>query len=498
MDRYLMTIDGKPTAATSGEWLAVVNPATGEVFAQAPAGSAEDVEIAVGAAARQFDDGEWPRISGLERARILNRFADIFEARMDEFVLMESRNNGRPIHETRAQLGMVPDFYRYNAALGATVRGETIPIGDGYFQYLQNVPIGVCAVMAPFNHPLSIASRGIAPALAAGNTVVVKPSELTPLTTLMLGEIAAEAGMPAGTLNVINGLGAAAGAALAGHPSIARIEFTGGTQTGHSIVNSAAARFGRVTAELGGKTAVLIFDDANLADAAAGVAFATFIAAGQTCIAGTRAIVQQDSVAEFTDRVLEIVAGIKVGDPLDPATTMGPLISEAARARTIEFVRGAVAEGGVMLAGGRVPDLDGPTARGFFFEPTVIGNVTDSMTIAQEEVFGPVMTIETFTDEADALAKANASRYGLGGALWTRDVARAHRVAQQIHAGSIWVNDHHRVAPAMPWGGFKESGMGKQAGIESFQNFLDKKSIVIRTTDGAPGWFTSGDRQRLN
>lgn len=497
-DQTRMLIDGRRVAATSGRWLPVRNPATGEVITEVPAGDATDVDLAVAAARQEFDHGDWSRMTAAQRARVLNRLADLIEDRMEEFSALEATNNGRPIHETRAQIGIVPEFFRYNAALALTLRGETVPVGEGYLDYLEYVPLGVAAVMTPYNHPMLIAARGIAPALATGNTVVVKPSELTPLTTLLLAELAYEVGVPGGALNVVIGLGQDAGAALTNHPDVNRIEFTGGTETGRAVAAAAGRNFSKVTAELGGKTPVLIFDDASIDDAVAGAAFAGFIAAGQSCVAGARVIVHESIAADFTARLVDIAKSIRLGDPLDPATQMGPVISAAARDRTLRYANGAVDEGAKILAGGQIPALGGELDGGYFVEPTVIGAVTEEMTVAREEVFGPLVSIETFTEDDDAIRKANDSQFGLGAAVWSRDIGRAHRAAQSIRAGMTWVNDHHRLSPAMPWGGFKDSGIGKQAGTESFFGFLEKKNVIVRIAEGAPSWFTHGDTTRLN
>ena len=497
-DRELMIIDGQRVPAGNGRWLGVVNPATGQVIAEVPAGDADDVDRAVAAARRGFDEGEWPRMSAAARAKVLNRLADLIDGRLEQFSELEATNNGRPINETRAQLAIVPEFFRYNAALALTLRGETVPVGDGYIAYIQRIPLGVTAVMTPFNHPLLIAARGIAPALAAGNTVVVKPSEQTPLTTLLLAELAFEAGVPPAALHVVIGLGPEAGAALSTHPQVNRIEFTGSTETGRAVAAAAGRNFGKATVELGGKTPVLIFDDAALEDAAAGAAFGGFIAAGQTCVAGSRVIVHRAVVSEFTARLVDIASSLRVGDPLDPATQMGPVISAAARERTLRYADGAIDQGAKILAGGKARVFEGRLAGGFFVEPTVIGDVTEDMTVACEEVFGPLVTIETFDDEEDAIRKANDSPFGLGAAVWSRDIGRALRVAGLIRAGMTWTNDHHRLSPAMPWGGFKDSGMGKQAGLEAFLEFFEKKTVIVRTAAGAPTWFTQGDTSRLN
>jgi acyl-CoA reductase-like NAD-dependent aldehyde dehydrogenase len=350
----------------------------------------------------------------MQRAKLLNRFADRLEERMDSLFRLETLNNGRPLRETRAQVGRLPEWFRYNAALLLAERTDVIPMPGPYVNYLLRHPIGVCGLLTPFNHPLMILAKSLAPALAAGNTVVVKPSELTPLTTLELGAIAAEAGIPDGVINIVTGLGATAGKAVAEHPGVARITFTGGTEVGRSIGVAAARRFARATTELGGKSPVLVFDDAGLERAVKGTAFGAFIAAGQTCICGARILAQQGIYDDLVAGLAATAQGVRMGDPADDATQMGPLISAKQRERVLAYVRLGVEEGGRLVTGGGAPELSPPLDGGFFVEPTVIADVSNDMRVAQEEIFGPVAVVVPFTDEADGLRKANDVRFGLG------------------------------------------------------------------------------------
>jgi acyl-CoA reductase-like NAD-dependent aldehyde dehydrogenase len=342
-----------------------------------------------------------------------------------------------------------------------------------------------------------IASKSLAPALATGNCVVLKPSEQTPLTALVLGDIAARAGFPPGVLNVVPGLGPEAGAALCAHPAVAKVTFTGGTEPGRAIALAAAGRFAKATLELGGKTPVLVFNDAPVGQAAAGAAFGGFIGAGQTCIAGTRILVQHDVHDAFVDALAERARGIRVGDPADPATQLGPVISRRAQERILDYVRLGEAEGARVVAGGRaatVPGLEG----GAFVEPTVLAGVTNDMRVAREEIFGPVVVVIPFSDEADAIAQANDSPYGLGAAIWTRDVARAHRVASRLQHGIVWVNDHHRLDPSSPWGGVRQSGVGREGGWESFHDFTHVRSVTVRIAEDPVDWYGGTATDRLN
>ncbi len=475
----------------------ILNPSTGAVIATVAEGAAVEVDAAVARARAAFDSGPWPQLARSERGRLLLRLADAIEAANERLYTLEAQNNGRPITETRAQLSRVPEWFRYNAGLLAAQRAAVLP-GDGpYLTYQQRLPLGVCGIITPFNHPMLILARSLSAALANGNTVVVKPSELTPLTTLALADILRQAGLPDGVFSVVTG-GRAAGQRLTEHPDIAKITLTGGTEAGRSAAVATASRFARVTAELGGKTPVLVFDDVDPATAAEGAAFAAFVAAGQSCVAGSRFLVQRGIYDRFVDALATRARAIRVGDPSLPTTQMGPLISATQRDKVRALIDAGLAEGARLAAGGGAPDLAPPLQSGFFLEPTVLSEATMAMSIASTEIFGPVAVVIPFDDEADAVRMANDNRYGLGAGVWTTDVARAHRVASRIVAGMVWVNDHHRLEPSLPWGGVKESGMGKDAGTESFDDFSWVKTIVVRTAAEPVDWY--GDRQpeRLN
>lgn len=490
-----LLIDGEEAEGHDAP-IELVNPATGDPLAVVQCADAADVERAVRSAQRAFAEGSWSRLGIHQRARILGRFADRLEARMEGLYQLEAENNGRPVTETRAQIARLPEWYRYNAALLLADRGSVLPMPGPYHSYTERFPIGVAAILASFNHPLMIASKSLAPALATGNSVVLKPSERTPLTALELGRAALEAGIPPGVLNVIPGRGPLAGSALVSHPGVGKVTFTGGTEAGRQVAVAAARHFARCTAELGGKTPVLVFADSELQAAARGCAFAAFIGAGQTCIAGSRFLVQEAIYREFVAAFADAASGIRLGDPRDPATQMGPLIAGDALRRVQGFVELGLGEGARLVVGGkpaRPPGLE----RGFFFEPTILADCSPSMRVVREEIFGPVAVVMPFSSEAEAVALANDSAYGLGSAIWTSDVARAHRVAGRLNFGLVWVNDHHRLDPSSPWGGVRESGIGKEGGWESFHDFCQERAVTVRLAPDGVDWY-GGNTGRLN
>jgi len=494
--RPRMLIGGVWVTAASGETLDVVDPAHGTVIARVPAADRADVDRAVATAKETFRSGVWSERPNAERAKVLHRFADTIERRIDELYRLETLNNGRPISETRAQVGRLPEWYRYNAALLLADRTAVVPMPGPYHSYTQRFPVGVVGILSSFNHPLMIGSKSLAPALATGNSVVLKPSEQTPLTTLKLGEIATESGFPDGVLNIINGLGPVAGAALCEHPDVAKVTFTGGTEPGRAVAVAAARHFARATVELGGKSPVLVFDDAPVETTAKGAAFAGFIAAGQTCIAGTRLLVQRSIHDDFVAALVDQAHRIRVGDPAEPETQIGPVISARARDRILEYVDVGRQEGATVATGGGSPDVPGCEG-GWFIEPTVLVDVTNDMRVSREEIFGPVVVVIPFDDEDEAVALANDSAYGLGSGIWTANVARAHRVASRLEHGIVWVNDHHRLDPASPWGGVRDSGMGREGGWESFHEFSHVRAVTIRTAPVPVDWY-GGDLDRLN
>ncbi len=388
-----------------------------------------------------------------------------------------------------AQLGRLPEWLEYFAAVIRTHEGTCPPFKGPYVNYVKRVPLGVCAQITPWNHPMLIAIKKIAPALAAGNSIVVKPSEFAPITVLEFAELMSEAGLPDGVFNCVAGQGAA-GAALSSNPDLDMVDLTGGTPTGRKVHEAAGRNLSACLSELGGKAPMMIFNDADLEQAVNGAAFGSFIATGQTCIAGTRLLVQEDVYDEVVSRYVEKVKGIRIGDPQDPATQMGPVINEGQLAQVKKFCDLGVEEGGKILTGGKpVEGLPEHLADGYYWPPTVIGDCTPDMRVVREEVFGPVVVAYSFKDEADAIAKANDSPFGLAASVWSRDIKRAHRVADKLDVGIVWLNDHHRNDPSSPWGGMKDSGIGRENGLEALHEYTQTRSVVVGYDDTPFDWF---------
>jgi phenylacetaldehyde dehydrogenase len=489
-------IDGKDCASADGRTFEVHNPASGELVARVAEGGAGEIAAAVAAAQTAFDDGRWSRLPVRERYRILNRFADAIEAALPELSRTESICTGRPLREMRAQLSRLPEFYRYFAAVARSAEDTVTPFEGPYLNYVRRVPLGVVGLITPWNHPLLILTKKLAPALAAGNTVVAKPSEYTPLTTLELAHIALDAGLPPGVFNVVAGFGPEAGAALCSQPSLGKLDLTGGTETGRAVGRIAGGNLVRFNCELGGKAPVIVLRDADLDRAAAGAVFAGFIASGQTCIAGARVIVHESQADALVERMVRRVNALTLGDPLAAKTQLGPLVSQRQLDRTTDYVRIGRSEGARTACGGERAG-SGALANGFFFAPTIFVDVHSSMRIAQEEIFGPVTCVLTYRDLDEAVRIANDIPFGLGASVWTGDAARGMRLAERIDCGIVWINDHHRIDPALPWGGVKASGMGRECGLEGYREYTQTKSVVVSLEEPVD-WYATTDVVRLS
>jgi acyl-CoA reductase-like NAD-dependent aldehyde dehydrogenase len=472
---YGLFIDGELREPESGEVRELLEPATGESLGRAAMAGEADVDRAV-SAARVALEGPWAKAPPTERSRLLHALADAIVANRGELAELESRNVGKAISSVKAEVHGAAENFRFYASAIASIAGRSNPVGGSLLFYSLKEPVGVCGQIVPWNYPLMMATWKLAPALAAGCTVVLKPDAQTPLTAIRLAELAAEVGFPAGVINVVPGDGPTTGAAVVRHPGIDKVAFTGSTKTGGEIMRLASDPIKRITLELGGKSPNLVFADANLADAIPSAVWSIYYSAGQSCEARSRVLVEKALYDEFVSEFAAKAGQLKVGDPLDPETQMGSLISQAHRDRVHGFVERGTGEGAEVVTGGSPAE-----GAGAFYPPTVLAGVDNAMTVAQQEIFGPVVTVIPFEDEAEAVRIANDVSYGLMATVWTGDPARGHRLARQIKSGTIGVNMPYTAFPGIPFGGYKQSGFGRELGIDTLELYLETKSVIVNT-----------------
>jgi len=472
-----LLINNRWVPSESGKTFATVNPSTGEEICQVAEADAADVDKAVQAARRAFDQGPWKKMRASERGRLLHRLADLIEQNAEQLARLETLDNGKPLSIAKAvDVTKTIACYRYFAGWADKVQGKTIPIDGDFFCYTRHEPIGVIGQIIPWNYPLLMQAWKLAPALATGNTIVMKPAEQTPLSALRLGELILEAGFPEGVVNLLPGFGPTAGAAIARHMDVDKVAFTGSTEVGRLIMEAAArSNLKRISLELGGKSPNIIFADSDIDDAVEGAHLGLFVNQGQSCCAGSRVFVEERVYDEFVEKSIARARKRRVGDPLDPRTDQGPQVSESQFDRIMDYIESGKREGATLACGGeRVGD------RGYFIQPTVFSDVQDEMKIAREEIFGPVMSIIAFKDMDEVINRANRTTYGLAAGVWTRDIKKAHAVANSVRAGTVWVNCYHVLDTRAPFGGFKQSGMGRELGEYGLQQYTEVKTVTLK------------------
>jgi aldehyde dehydrogenase (NAD+) len=471
-----MLIGGEFVDALDGATLDVINPFTSRVLTRVAEAKAADIDRAVLAAGKAFPS--WRATPAAQRGRLLGKLADAIERSADELAELESLDTGHPIRDTKGlDVPRTAATFRYFAGMADKFRGSVVPVESGFLNYVLREPVGVVGQIVPWNFPLMFTSWKMGPALAAGNTVVLKPAEITPLSSLKIAQLMLEVGFPPGVVNVLPGYGHLAGQHLAEHPGVQKIAFTGSTAVGRKIVNASSGNLKRVQLELGGKGANIVFDDADIAAAINGVAFGIFHNQGQACIAGSRLLLQEKIADRFMDGLIKLTQTIRLGDPLDPRTEMGPLTSERQQQSVLSYCDVALQQGAELILGGKKPDAP-ELAKGFFVEPTIV-RAQPQDRVCQEEVFGPFLSVTNFRDEAEVVDIANSTQYGLGGGLWTTNLQRAHRVASAMRSGMVWINSYKRVNPGSPFGGVGSSGYGREMGFEAMHDYTEAKSIWV-------------------